>query len=219
MITEHKKAASGYSKKYVCHICGETFFNVNIGFIGNHVQSHNPERQYKNLEIARSNIRKRSNGAIKAKEEGRAWVSPNIGKKTNLGRKHTEEQKEKIRQSMLNSPHRRMSRATRLYTTTTGEIIKLDSYWEEILAKRLDSINVKWIRPKNPIRWFDLNNIGHNYFPDFYLEEYDIYLDPKNSYALRLQSEKIQILTKLMPNLVILTKEEDCRNYSPLLYR
>lgn len=204
--------------KWTCLICNKIFHDVTFNVIGSHSATHAVKNISSHLSVARSKIKKRSNGYIKAKEEGRNWISPNINKQTNIGRHHTEESKEKIRQAMLKSSHRRMSRATRSYTMKDGSIIKLDSSWEEILAKRLDELNIKWIRPVDPIRWFDSKNIGHNYFPDFYLKEYDLYLDPKNPYALRLQYDKILIITKMLSNLVIIKTEEECRNFLPLRY-
>jgi hypothetical protein len=35
-------------------------------------------------------------------------------------------------------------------------------------------------------------NIYKNYFADFYLPEYDLYLDPKNDYKAKLDADKIR---------------------------
>lgn len=175
----------------------------------------NIDAMKKNLSIARSKKTKFSNGAIKAKEEGREWISPQKGKPGKKGLRHTDESKEKQRKSALNSPHRRLVRSRREYITKEGLKVILDSSWEEILAKRLDELNVKWIRPTIPIRWIDSKNTSHNYFPDFYLENYDLYLDPKNPFAEKAQIEKISIITKLMKNLIIIRTEEECKNFNP----
>lgn len=124
--------------------------------------------------------------------------------------KHTEETKEIIRAKALASSHRRLVRSVREYIKKDGTIVKLDSAWEEALAKRLDELNIDWIRPSNPIPWVDKDGVTHNYFPDFYLKEQDVYLDPKNPYALDSQKDKLEVLTKQLKNLIIITSLEDC---------
>lgn len=49
-----------------------------------------------------------------------------------------------------------------------------DSQWEVELAKSLTGSNIFWTRPQK----FILSD-GRSYTPDFYLPEYDIFLDPK----------------------------------------
>lgn len=71
-----------------------------------------------------------------------------------------------------------------------GKIINLHSSYEYIVAKSLDSNNIEWTRPPY-FWWYDVNDIKHRYYPDFYLPEYDIYLDPKNPYLISKDAEKI----------------------------
>jgi len=49
---------------------------------------------------------------------------------------------------------------------------------------------VQWIRPKHVLYKDKLGNI-RRYYPDFYLPEYDIYLDPKNNYLITTDIFKI----------------------------
>lgn len=130
------------------------------------------------------------------------------------GWNHTLETKEHLRNKALQSPHRRLVRSIRIYTKKDGSTVQLDSKWEEVLATRLDELNVNWTRP-DPIRWIDKNNVERNYFPDFYLEDYNLYLDPKNPYAIKAQQEKISCLLEQMTNLIILTSIEECRTFVP----
>ena len=67
--------------------------------------------------------------------------------------------------------------------------VTLDSSWELILSKNLDENNIKWTRPSA----FLLKS-GRKYTPDFYLPDYNIYLDPKafrKGYVLQIQKIKI----------------------------
>lgn len=75
-----------------------------------------------------------------------------------------------------------------------GEVI-LESSWELKMAEHLDENNIKWNRPK-PIKWVDSNQKEHLYYPDFYLEDYDIYVDPKNKYCMVKDEEKMSVVSK-----------------------
>lgn len=73
--------------------------------------------------------------------------------------------------------------------------ILLDSSWEFIIATYLNENNIVWDRP-NPIPWIDSNLESHLYFPDFYLPEYNLYLDPKNPYCLEKDQEKLKYISQ-----------------------
>ncbi len=126
----------------------------------------------------------------------------------NVGRKHSLETKQLIKERALASPHRRLRRKLIEYNG-----VMLDSTWELALAKRLDELQVAWVRPE-PIPWTDADGVMHNYFPDFYLPEHNLYIDPKNPLAAKVQQDKIEILTTLYPNLVILKTLSECKNFT-----
>lgn len=67
----------------------------------------------------------------------------------------------------------------------------LDSSYELAVAVSLDENNIKWVRPE-PLP-YHRNNILKHYFPDFYLIDYNVYLDPKNDYLIKTQCDKIRI--------------------------
>ena len=73
----------------------------------------------------------------------------------------------------------------------------LESSWELEIAKFLDENNINWIRPKS-LTWIDDNSKRRRYFPDFYLIDYNIYLDPKNSYCMKLDEDKMNYFSKRM---------------------
>jgi hypothetical protein len=154
----------------------------------------------------------------KAASEGRRIESPLKGR-PGLSRPHTEESKAKLREKALASKHRRLLKSTRVYKTKNGEELLLDSSWEEILAKRLDELDIKWIRPDTPIVWTDSRNRHRNYFPDFFLPEFQIYLDPKNSAALKAQSEKVEWLRNNRSDVIFLSSAAECKNFAPVAQR
>jgi hypothetical protein len=74
--------------------------------------------------------------------------------------------------------------------------VMLESSWEKEIAEFLDFHNVVWIRPTYIVYKTDKD---HLYFPDFYLPDYNLYLDPKNPNCLALSIEKMNIVSSLIP--------------------
>jgi hypothetical protein len=105
-----------------------------------------------------------------------------------------------------NNPHmggNKNNKAYGWYTSPTAGKVWLESSWEYIVAKSLDGENIKWIRP----RYLTYSN--KRYYPDFYLVDYDVYLDPKNPYLQQVDSEKIQIAARENSvRIIILSKTE-----------
>lgn len=149
-----------------------------------------------------------TNQYVKAKIEGRSIVNPLKGKKhPNPFKGHTPKSIEKIRKGALQSNHRRLRKGMVEYKG-----VMLDSSWELALAMRLDELQIKWERPE-PLKWVDKNGDEHNYFPDFYLEKYDLYLDPKNQAAYQNQKEKIEVLKKTYNNIRFILTLKECEEF------
>lgn len=130
---------------------------------------------------------------------------------------HTEETKKKLSEIAKKSKHRRLVRSIREYKKLDGTIVLLDSSWEELMAKRLDFLRIEWIRPNEPLEWKDRNGIIHNYFPDFYLPYYDLFIDPKNPLAFKVQIEKIECLLETYNNIQFIKNVNDIQNWFPHL--
>jgi hypothetical protein len=75
--------------------------------------------------------------------------------------------------------------------------VLLESSWELAVAKHLDSKGVRWVRP-GYVRWVDNNGKNRLYYPDFELIDYGLFLDPKNSTAARLETDKMAAVSKLI---------------------
>ena len=89
------------------------------------------------------------------------------------------------------------------HTSRTFEYngIKLDSSYEVTFAQDLDKNNIKWERPKPLL--YKLNEVEHRYYPDFYLPEYDVYVDTKNDYLINRVNPKFGITDVEKINLVM----------------
>jgi hypothetical protein len=209
-----------YKKRNECKYCEISFLDLSSSQRANHSRwcDKNPKRKeyVKILENARAHITEESRelnrlGISKAhasgKYEGAAKKAAKTRKK--LGNHlHTEETKQLLREKALESPHRRLRKGMVEYKG-----IMLDSSWELELAKRLDELEIKWVRP-NPIKWIDTEGITHNYFGDFYLTEHDLYLDPKNPQAIKVQKEKLDCLLTQHKNIVIIDSLQKCKEFS-----
>ena len=87
------------------------------------------------------------------------------------------------------------ARKTIYYDNPNQGRIVLESSWELEIAKLLDSMKIIWIRPKF-IRWVDDLGKARIYYPDFYLSDFQVYLDPKNPFCCNQDFEKMTKITE-----------------------
>lgn len=162
------------------------------------------------MNAARANNPNVANQYTKSKSLGLPIPpGPQKGKPgTFTGRTHSKQTKIQQRESALKSPHRRLRKKMIEYNG-----IMLDSTWELELARRLDEQNIRWERPA-PIKWIDEDGSIHNYFPDFFLPDHNLYIDPKNPYAYKVQEKKINQLKKQLTNLIFLTTLKDIQKFN-----
>jgi len=125
---------------------------------------------------------------------------------------HSEEVKDKIRNKALSNKYVRKCKKTEPYTKKDGEIVMLDSSFEVRVAIILDKLCINWNRPE-PINWVDSEGRVHNYFADFYLVDYDIYLDPKNEYCFNVQKDKINYINSHYTNVYFMHEEDITESY------
>ena len=102
----------------------------------------------------------------------------------------------KIQASVGERPYQNGSRKpVKYFNNNENKEVLLESSWEVEVATKLDEYDIKWIRPKF-IKWEDSLGKTRRYFPDFYLPDYDMYLDPKNPYCMNKDKEKMTIIEK-----------------------
>lgn len=78
------------------------------------------------------------------------------------------------------------TRAYGWYESKYAGKVWLESSYEYKVAKILDENNINWIRPTY-MKYGD-----KKYFADFYLPEYNVYLDPKNDHLIKTDTDKIR---------------------------
>lgn len=92
------------------------------------------------------------------------------------------------------------------YNSPIAGKVFLESSWEKKLAEDLDKNNIQWIRPKNNFKWKDKDGKIKRYYPDFYIPELNLYIDPKNPYLAKLDKYKINyVIKKYNLNLLIIS--------------
>ena len=138
---------------------------------------------------------------IKRKYETGELIPPRLGKHL------SKEAKEKLSEFQRNLIYNRVCKKTQPYQKKDGSVVNLDSSYEIKIAKILDDHNIRWERPK-PLVWIDHKGRTRHYFPDFLLNDYNIYLDPKNDYCFKVQKEKIDYVLKNYKNVFFLTKND-----------
>lgn len=197
-----------------CIYCNKEFNNLNPSQKANHSRwcISNPKRNIytNNLNYMRScitpEIAKKRNNSIKLAWNNGKYSKVDFGAKMR-GKHLSEEAKRKISIAGLNNKYQRVCKSTVIYKG-----IKLDSKYEVRVAEILDKNNIKWTRGST-LLWIDKGNKQHNYYPDFYLIDYDVYLDPKNSYCFVTQKEKIDYIKAHYKNVFFLTEEQINENY------
>lgn len=79
---------------------------------------------------------------------------------------------------------------------------KLKGTWELIVAEYLDSNEIKWTNDIKPFE-YTWNNSQHQYFPDFYLIDLDMYIEVKG-----YERERDLCKWNVVSNLIIIKQKE-----------
>lgn len=77
------------------------------------------------------------------------------------------------------------------YKMKNGDVVYLQSSYEIKVAEELDLNDIRWERPL-PYFYNDKESEQRRYYPDFYLNDFDVYLDPKNDYLIEIHKDKIR---------------------------
>ena len=71
---------------------------------------------------------------------------------------------------------------------------RYDSSWEVEMAKFFEEQNILFLHPEAVI-WKDKESKIHRYFPDFYIPDLQLYVDPKNPLVVKQQQDKLNIVS------------------------
>lgn len=175
-----------------CKFCNKEFKNKN-SLVQHEIRcKHNPNKikiknnlQEDNNKIKNKEIRPWNKGLTKETDERikNSIKTFHKNKQNGLHKpynyKHTDEIKNKLSNYAKSKNHFWKYRKKNKIVYNG---IKFDSSYEVLVAKDLDKNNILWQKPKSFKYIF--NNKQHTYTPDFYLPDYNIYLDPKNDFLI-----------------------------------
>lgn len=78
--------------------------------------------------------------------------------------------------------------------------VDLQSTWELKIAQWLDDNNIRWSRPSKRITWFSQSlQKNKTYLPDFYIVDYDYFIDVKNPIKIEQDKIKLNELKSIIP--------------------
>ena len=89
----------------------------------------------------------------------------------------------------------------------------MDSTWEVACAKRLDELKIRWIR--NPSIKFKYTTRGRrvrNYIPDFYLPDYNVYIEVKGYWTDAAKHKMKDVQSKHPISIIILESLDEISN-------
>lgn len=90
------------------------------------------------------------------------------------------------------------------YNSPIAGIVKLDGTWELETAKILDALEVRWKRNTQRFKYINLDGKESHYTPDFWIEDWDTFLEVKG-YETPLDRCKWEQFTN---NLIVWRKED-----------
>lgn len=207
---------------FICQYCGRICKNANS--LRNHERlcKENPNRPETNsganfvaynqkLKLGLVK-RKPSNQYIKSKELGlsKPEISDETRKKIGngwRGKKHTPEQLQKLSNTMQKVVRENPDKysLSQIHQRTKHYIyngVRIDGTWELLFAQYLDTHNIQWEKTPNHFDYFWEGKM-HCYYPDFYLPEYDVYIEIKG-----YETEKDLEKYKVVNNLIVLHQKE-----------
>ena len=139
----------------------------------------NPNRNYKNNKIGKKGANQFSYAQRFGLEKPKAWNKGMPGIMT--GKKHTEATKQKISKSMkivvMNNPESYCGSNRGRSKQIIVDEIKFTGQWEVDFYLWAKKNNLNAVRVTTPFKYFWKGE--RNYFPDFYIESLDLYVEIK----------------------------------------
>jgi len=189
-------------KRFTCKICGLKY-ERRAHFRRHHNLKHKDEIFVNEFECTFCKIKDFDNHFSFAAHVTNCKLNPNYEskiKKLSLrqkGTKLSEERKKKISDSVNNRIkkdewHNSFRKSSKL--KHNGEIF--DGRWEILIAEMLSENEIKWERNKKRFEYF-FEGKNRSYLPDFYLPDFDTYIEVKG-YATKKDESKWNQFPKIL---------------------
>lgn len=213
------KNLNEYNNEYICKYCGRICKNGNSLINHERLCKENPDRQIIVSNVSNfikwneyrkgKNLQKPSNQYIKSRELGIEYkISDETRKKlskASSGRVYSKEYKDRLSKKMKevaqNNPKYSYSK-NKYFKKEIINGFRMDSSWESIFANYLNQNDIKWIKNTKPFKYI-FENEEHSYYPDFYLKDFDLYIEVKGN-----ETEKDKAKYKVVDNLLVLRSKE-----------
>lgn len=200
---EYSQQESGWQ----CNNCSRIFTSRQAVTSHIHRAHTNPGVSYGGHRIGKPAWNK---GLTKDKDR-RVARPKQIGKKFGAALTgHSEETKRKL--SMIMSSNNRGGRSKWFEVSKQ----KVQGTWERNIAQKLDEMNIRWEKLKTNKHTFEyeMNGKIKNYTPDFFLRDYNVYLEIKG-YWWGQDREKMKIVLEKYSNIKFVIVEK--REYEKIL--
>lgn len=197
----------------ICKFCGKLCKNKNSLAQHERLCKLNPDRKIRDMS-GKNNPRfgrKGTNQFIKATNEGREIV---VSKETreklsNAGKGFVWSVSRKLQHSQVMKRVVRDNPQSYSASNVSGRVktyefngMKFKGTWELKVAKALSDKGIKYTNELTPIE-YEWNNSTHLYFPDFYLPDFDVYLEVKG-----YKRDRDLCKWKALNNLIVLEQNE-----------
>jgi hypothetical protein len=95
------------------------------------------------------------------------------------------------------------------FVKNDGEIIKVQGKWELAFVRWAEDNNLRFKSHKDRIPYKDSHQNSRSYYPDFFVFDWESYVDVKNDFHYNLQIEKFDCIRKSNPDLKLLILKKD----------
>jgi len=96
-----------------------------------------------------------------------------------------------------------------IYVHSDGTEYKVQGKYELAFIKYLDKNNLMFTCHKGKIPYVDDDGLTHHYFPDFFVHDWNCWVDPKATYWYKIQYRKFELLKEQHPGIEIRILTED----------
>ena len=170
MHREHLNGSNHIVGNFVCE-CGRSFSRK---YSFTYHQKCCEKSQHYDEVFAKEQYEKR------VELQKKSWSNPELRKKAS-------------ERSVFNNFWEYRTKNPIIYESPIAGKIKLDSKWEELVAKRLDELQVEWYRPRCRLPYFDLDGVEHSYLPDFYIKTYNCFIEVKSPFIAKWQNSQNKV--------------------------
>lgn len=191
---EQTRSSIQVNSDLICQFCLNEFSNANS--FRNHVRCcpKNPDRDYHNGMTGKpgwaKGLTKDNDSRVeKISDTLKFRYKHDLEPKGCCSKEYLESDKAQVARIKGGGYRERAGRSKKFKVEDSfGKLVCLQSSFEFRCSIILNSMGIRWNRPKA------LYYGDRRYFADFYLVDFDIYLDPKNDYKARLDEEKIRLV-------------------------